>query len=396
MSSRYFQDLNSMLKDYECHLPMLLIDLDILDDNLQRLKNLIRKDLDFRIVVKSLPSPQLIAYIMEKMDTKRLMVFHQPFLSQIAATANDKLDILMGKPMPIKTVEYFYKHHNGKGTFDPFRQVQWLADTLHRIKELIDLSKQLEQPLRINLELDVGLHRGGFSSSRNLRQALEMIQNYPKKMTFGGFMGYDPHVVKLPRILISPERAFREANGMYTVYIDLLKSEFPDLYSNNLTFNGGGSPSLKLHSSESSGINDISVGSALLKPTTFDIPSLSEFKHACFIATPILKKQHSTRIPGIEKLSRVMKWFNKSNRFSYFIYGGYWMADYCYPTDAHENQLFGSSTNQSMVNTSADLDVDDFIFLRPKQSESVLLQFGGLKVIRDGEIVGEWVPYRNG
>lgn len=394
MNKDYFSDLNKMLKSYDRSLPMALLDLDILDQNIVRLKAILSKEVHFRIVVKSLPFPQLVDYIQKRMGTNRLMVFHQPFLSQIADSGNDQLDILMGKPMPVNTVNYFYNHFKGSNGFDPFKQVQWLVDTKERIVELINLAKNLGRPLRLNLELDIGLHRGGFSNLAELRKSLQLFRN-SRYVVFSGFMGYDPHVVKLPKIIKSAPTAFREANDQYGRCIQLLKSEFPNLYSDNLTFNGGGSPSLEMHQDNTSAINDIAAGSALLKPTSFDIPSLDSFQPACFIATPILKKIEGVVIPGIEKLSGLMKLFNKTNQNTYFIYGGYWKADYCYPVDAKENQLFGSSTNQSMVNSSEKLEVDDFIFLRPRQSEAVLLQFGNLKVISKRRVVEEWPVFRN-
>lgn len=47
------------------------------------------------------------------------------------------------------------------------------------------------------------------------------------------------------------------------------------------------------------------------------------------------------------------------------------------------------STNQSPIGTTAevDLDVDDYMFLRPTQSEFVMLQFGDLLTVTDGELV---------
>jgi len=37
-----------------------------------------------------------------------------------------------------------------------------------------------------------------------------------------------------------------------------------------------------------------------------------------------------------------------------------------------------------------DLEVDDYVFLRPTQSEAVMLQFGDLFVIRGGKYIGRW------
>jgi len=48
-----------------------------------------------------------------------------------------------------------------------------------------------------------------------------------------------------------------------------------------------------------------------------------------------------------------------------------------------------------MVNGSAavGLGVEDQVFLRPTQTESVLLQFGDLLAVRGGRIVDTWPVY---
>jgi len=86
-----------------------------------------------------------------------------------------------------------------------------------------------------------------------------------------------------------------------------------------------------------------------------------------------------------------LRFINRKNAQSFFIYGGFWKADYVFPEELQLNSLFGASTNQTMVNApiTTNLDVDDFVFLRPHQSEFVFLQFGKLIIIRRNEIVDE-------
>ena len=93
------------------------------------------------------------------MNTDKLMVFHQPFLSDLSSTLDQRADVLLGKPMPIRTAQYYYKTlPKLKNDFDPYRQVQWLVDTEARIFQYISLAQKLGKRLRLNLELDVGLH----------------------------------------------------------------------------------------------------------------------------------------------------------------------------------------------------------------------------------------------
>jgi D-serine deaminase-like pyridoxal phosphate-dependent protein len=74
----------------------------------------------------------------------------------------------------------------------------------------------------------------------------------------------------------------------------------------------------------------------------------------------------------------------------YYIYGGYWKAKMVSPKKI--GKPLYESTNQSPITTSSkvDLTVDDYMFMRPTQSEFVMLQFGDLMLIDDGEITEQW------
>jgi D-serine deaminase-like pyridoxal phosphate-dependent protein len=394
ISSAYFTKLNQSLRSQERAIPFLLIDLDRLDHNIAVVQQQLKTGADLRLVVKSLPSPDLLHYVMERTGCRKLMVFHEPFLSDLAQHLDESVDILLGKPMPVRTVRYFYQHFakNPDTNFDPYRQIQWLADSPKRLQEYALLAAEARQKIRINLEIDVGLHRGGFATSADLRAALQILTQQQNSLALSGLMGYDPQVVKLPRWLSSPAKALAQANQTYREFIRIIEEEFPTLWRDDLTFNGAGSPTFGLHQNSDSPLNDVAIGSAFVKPTTFDIPTLVDFQPACWIATPVLKKMQGTKLPGIGQIPHWLKTVFLFLGESYFIYGGYWKADYCYPPDIRINPLFGASTNQSMLNASGQypLEVDDFVFLRPWQSEFVFLQFGRILTVRNGEINGEW------
>ena len=78
---------------------MMVVDLDLLDRNIEALRQSIRAPKHFRVVAKSLPSLKLIEHVFAKAETKRAMSFHQPFLSRLAE-ALPQSDILLGKPLP--------------------------------------------------------------------------------------------------------------------------------------------------------------------------------------------------------------------------------------------------------------------------------------------------------
>jgi len=395
--STYFKKLNQQLQQYKRAIPFLVIDLDILDANVRLLQQFISNEKSFRLVVKSLPVVELISYLKQKIPTNNFMLFHQPFLSQLVKNLDAKADVLLGKPMPVKTVQYFYDTFLQNGKFNPFTQIQWLVDDVLRLNNYLNYAKTINHSIKINLEIDVGLHRGGFKTIDEIKAALQIISNNKEYLNFSGFMGYDPHIPKLPNFIISQQKAFKKANNFYKKAIDLVKTEFNGLWKNNLTFNGGGSPTLNWHNNNKSVLNDVAAGSILLKPGAFDYKALHQFKPACFIATPILKHLKKTTLPGLETLAKVLPILKKQYQNTYFTYGGAWLANYYYPKGLNNNSVFGLSTNQNLVNApnEAKLSIDDFVFLRPQQSEFVLLQFGRVLIIKDGIIEDEWMPYSN-
>ncbi|XAY13889.1 DSD1 family PLP-dependent enzyme [Metapseudomonas otitidis] len=388
--SDYFARLNRELKAQGPMHPVMLIDLDRLDHNIDVVMQSVRRaGKSLRLVEKSLPSPQLLDYIAKRAGSQRLMSFHQPFLNHDAERFPES-DILLGKPLPVRAAQLFYEAH--RGPFDPARQLQWLLDTPERLAQYLALAKALNIRMRINIELDVGLHRGGVQDTAGLGRMLELIGANPQHLEFAGFMGYDPFVgMGVPGILGSPEALFAKVMTLYDGFVDYARTRHPTLWRPDLTLNTAGSPSYRMHERERTS-SEVSVGSALLKPTHYDLPSLEEHQPAAYIATPVLKSTGAVRIPALDGKSALFSWWDPNQRETFFIYGGNWMAEPESPKGLQFNGFYGRSSNQEMINGShaVGLSVDDQVFLRPTQSESILLQFGDLLAVRDGRIVAQW------
>ena len=387
----YFSALNQELKKNGPMRPCLVIDLDRMDHNLDLVTSRLKAaGKNYRIVEKSLPSQKLIDYISKKSGSRRLMSFHQPFLNDDAVLFPDA-DLLLGKPLPVRSAELFYQ--NLKGPFDPSRQLQWLNDTPQRVQEYLELARGLGTRMRINIEIDVGLHRGGVSSNAVLGQMLDLIAANPQQLEFAGFMGYDAQVGFSPRIVGPVQELLAKAMADYQGYVDFARSHYPKLWNDNLTLNAGGSPSYSLHGQEKIS-SEISTGTALLKPTHYDIETLKDHVPAAFIATPVIKAVGPIEYPGLDEKSRIISWWDVNQRSLYFMYGGLWYADYESPKGLQFNELYGVSANQENVSGSpaTALKVDDQVFLRPRIVEGVLLQFGDLVAMRGGKIIDYWPP----
>ena len=386
----YFAALNEELRANGPGRPVLVLDLDRLDHNLDILMSHIRPPKSYRVVTKSLPSVDLIRYIFAKTGTSRAMAFHQPFMNVLAKEVPEA-DILLGKPMPVRAVETFYDRLGGDADFDPSRQLQWLVDSHDRLVQYERLARERSLKMRINVEIDVGMHRGGLSRPEELGPILEAIREAPGRLELAGFMGYDAHVAHAPPLLSSQAKALDAVLKRYQAFVDFGRARVPALFAGGLTFNSAGSKTYQLYDHDTL-VNDLAAGSGLVKPVDFDVPTLADHRPALFIATPVLKKTAGTRIPFIEFLSPLIAWWDPNRARTFFIYGGRWMAKTVSPAGLKLNTVYGLSSNQQILNGSDRIEagVDDHVFLRPTQSEAVMLQFGDIVIIRAGRIVDHW------
>lgn len=386
----YFSALNQLLKSDGPGRPVLLLDRARMNHNIDVLSRSVGADKTYRVVVKSLPSVELLRHTMDRAGTRALMVFHQPFLNQIAVDFPDS-DVLMGKPMPVQAAAIFYERlqplSNG---FDPSVQLQWLIDSPARLGEYQQLARKLGVHLRINVELDVGLHRGGVEDPAEFDQMLATIGADSAHLSFAGLMGYEPHLTGMGANLEDP--AVQAVLNRYRTFVG--HAEAAGYNRQALTLNGAGSHTLRIYEQDRT-MNDLSAGSGVVMPTDFDTHHLRDNQPAAFIAAPVLKTYDRLYVAGEPPVADLLEWFDPNTRRLHYIYGGYWKARYVSPPGIPEPLYH--STNQEPFTTSPEgaLAVGDHAFLRPTQSERVLLQFGDLWVVENGALVDRWSVFQD-
>ncbi|MEH6588048.1 MAG: DSD1 family PLP-dependent enzyme [Halioglobus sp.] len=381
----YFTALSDALDEQGRARPTLVVDRAVLQENIATLKRHINGRFAYRIVAKSLPSLPLLEEVMTHSRSRRLMLFNQPFINQVAVAFPDT-DILLGKPMPAAAAKAFYAEHSGEA-FVPSRQLHWLLDTPERVKQYAALAAELGETMSVCIELDVGLHRGGVSSDSQLLEMLALMQG-TEYLSFRGLMGYEPHIVKVPG---NPESHRQAAMETYSHYLRLARETLASDWPADPILNAGGSPTYQMYDSGDYPFNELAAGSCLVKPSDFDLPSLEDHIAASYIAAPVLKSLDKTRIPGID-LGGLQALWNPNRERAFFTYGGYWKAKPVSPKGLSTNPLYGRSTNQELLNGSSSIDLqpDDWVFLRPTQSEFVFLQFGDIAVYESGRVTQQW------
>lgn len=384
MSARdpYFLRLQQALREAGETGPVLVIDRQRLDANLDLADARIPPGIGRRIVAKSLPAPALLERVMRRLATDRLMVFNLPMLQDVAARF-PTADLMLGKPLIAAALRGFL---GGGG--DPTR-VQWLVDSLERLEAYERIAEGAGATLRIALEIDVGLRRGGFDPGPALAAALARLKG-SERLRFSGLMGYEPHLPKMPSLFGLRAREHRAAWARYRAATTAAAATFGADAMETVIRNAGGSPTFQLYQDRSVA-NEVAFGSVLVKPTDFDQEALADFAPAAFIAAPVLKAGPA-RLPGMDMLSTLQRALIPTRARAFFIHGGKWMAEPVDPPGLVPDKMF-RSTNQDLLRGRAEtpLAPEDFVFFRPHQSEMVFLQFGDL-ALYDGDRITERRP----
>ncbi len=371
MSAPFYDRLDHLLRDTGQATPCLVLDLDRFQRNIALVRDRTQPGVGIRVVAKSLACQPLLDQAYEGLNATGLMTFSVRMLERLLG-ARPQAEQLMGKPLPVQGAAQVLSAHAHAAA-----RVIWLIDTEARAAQYAALAETRGQTLRVALELDVGLHRGGVPPER-LADGITALTRHGN-LRFEGVMGYEPHLAKLPGPLRRPAtrrvvRALQDAAAQVKEAGGTLINT-----AGSMTFAGYG---------PQHGVSEVSLGSVLVKPTDFDMPSTEGFEPALFIATPILKYMPGNPLPGLDWLPRIAT----RRRAHLAVYGGYWKAQPVHPAGYGYSGVFGHSSNQE-VWTGPVLDhapVDHFAILRPTQSEAVLPEFGEVVVVSQGRITDRW------
>ncbi len=379
----YFADLAAALKRAGIAEPTLVIDRARLDANIAVVRAAIAPSgLGLRVVSKSLQAPALLDAVLAGCATDRLMVFNGLMLEEMVRV-HPKSDVLLGRPLPAAQVEQFVRRHGNSSA--AAAHPQWLVDSPARLAQYLAIGRTHQAPMRINLEIDVGLHRGGLPDLAALAAVLQMAASEPL-IEVTGLMGYDAHV---PGVAY-PEAEMARVKARYTDARDLLLAALGGDPA-RFTFNTAGSPTFMSHLDETPA-NEVSIGSAFVKPLNFEYGALRKLAPAAFIVQPVLKIMDQALIPTLEGQAGLLNALNPNHRQGVFVYGGYGDAEPVSPPGLAFSPLFGG---RSMLTGSAKVQFgeDDFVFFRPRESEGVFLQYGDIAVYEGGEVSERWPTF---
>ncbi|MBK8259438.1 MAG: alanine racemase [Polyangiaceae bacterium] len=399
-SAETFSNWNQVLRAEAGGRDVTLVNLNTVDQNIAAIKNQLGPQFSFRVVTKSLPSIALLDYVLQKAGTNKVMAFSEGFLRSLLAHFKGGLDILLGRPMPVQGAARVLKEHPNFG-----RQVKWLVDTKERLVEYLTLADSIHHPLRIALEIDVGLRRGGARNASELLEMLAIIAQNSGRLRFAGFMGYEGHVPFAPPGFDS-DTEFGDVMARYAEFVQVGSQAYPSLFTGELVYNSGGSGTFyRYNQNLTTPINDIALGSAVIMPEHFMSLAPLGLAPAVFMAAPILKRVEPAELPFAYGYLPILAQSDPTLEVAYFQVAGGFPGEIVYPSGLVSNPFIPSAQdgvqgllpNQTLKNGSSDLPlgVGDFVFYHPWEGTS-LGWLSHIEVFRDETIVNRWSTFREG
>lgn len=377
----YFAAMSAALKHAGVAQPIVVIDRARLAANIAVVRRaLAPTGLALRLAAKSLQAPQLLRAVVSGAGTERLMVFNGAMLDEIAGF-RPIADVLLGRPLPVAQAEGFIRAHVSDDAIAA--RPQWLIDTPQRLAQYIELARARAATLRVSFEIDVGLHRGGFADQAALAAAIDQALAEPR-VQISGMMGYDAQAAGAP----SPSVEVGRSVARYERFLEVLTAKTGKRPA-EFILNTAGSLTWRLHLNDRTA-NEVSIGSAFVKPAHYDTPTLTDLRPAVFLAQPVLKVMDPALVPGLESAAGAIEAADPNSARGFFLYGGYGDARVVSPRGLAWSRLWGGRS-LLVGSRRVALAPDDFVFLRPTESEGVLTGFGDMAVF-DGEAIGEFWP----
>jgi D-serine deaminase-like pyridoxal phosphate-dependent protein len=382
----YFLQWQRLLQREGDGVPALLLDLDRVRANADAVRALWPARHALRLAVKSLPCVPLLRALSLQLETERFMVFHPGHIRPVF-DAFSSADVLFGKPVPTRAVERALDAMSAH----EIKRTRWLADTPARASELAALARSRAVVLRVAVEVDIGLHRGG-ASSRDDLQGLSEFFSQGSGLEFAGLMGYDGHLGRIPWPLQRVKRSHARSMQRYEAFVRAV-DELGWSWEHAVR-NAGGSLSFMEYTSADP-TDDLTIGSALVKPAHFDDARLKTLEPALWIATPVLKRVERFDPPDTEWLAGLVPLVEGLRGAGVYLFGGRFQGKPVSPAGMVANLALGDSANQALfqLDRSSSLTVDDWVFFRPHESEATMDTMNTV-LARDGATLSRWPALR--
>lgn len=400
-----FEIWNQQLRDKAGGREVALVDLDAVDHNLRLVGSRLGSSMALRLVTKSLPSLQLLEYMMVAACTNRVMAFCEGMVRDLLCRFGSDVDILLGRPATVEAAERTFATLDAlsTGSTNPAGEVRWLVDTVERMEQYRALAADRSSQVNVAVEIDVGLRRGGARHEQELLDMLAVIDG-SDWLRFAGFMGYEGHVAFAPPGA-NPDRELESVQQRYADFVQAGRLAFPDMFEGSPLFNSGGSRTYHYYTDQlDTPVNEVAMGSAFFYPGNFSNLPEAGLRRATFLASPVLKRTDPAEIPFAPGFLPRLAEDDANLEVSFHLVAGGFPGHVLHPAGLVENTAIPAAEGVSnLISNQAEwlgsrqlpFEVGDFVFYHPWEGDGVRW-LSRLDVFRGGTMIDQWSTFQPG
>jgi D-serine deaminase-like pyridoxal phosphate-dependent protein len=364
--------------------PLVFLDLAAVDQNTKVIRDFAGANkFAVRPALKAFQSPEFCSYVLRRLSKPRGLVFHLRHVDQIMTAAPAGSDLMLGYPPTLGQLKRYLGSRPPRG--QRRHTLRLLVDSVPLLEQLAHLARTSRRPLplRVALEFDSGMGRGGVDSPTELSAMLKILRAERKRLRLGAVLCYDGHAT-LNGADNYRKLVAKTAQQRYADYLAQMKEEGGDLYDAKSLIRNGPASSNYRNWAGSTVANEISPGSA-------------------FVYAGYLKSfDHDGLVPAVTQASPLMRITGDHPSVPYtqttppnateeevIIEAGPWPgSELTYPSGMSEDESSGGGF--ALVAPKGALHLGDYVLMRPEQSGDGIDVFGSITAIRNGRVLRRW------
>jgi D-serine deaminase-like pyridoxal phosphate-dependent protein len=373
--------------------PVAIVDLAAVDHNCQRLVAFSAANrIAWRPAYKTLRSPELLAYVVAKLDRPKVMIHHLRDLPQALPHVPAGTDFLMGYPPTLGELRRYLSSSPARS--ERRYKLRVNVDGLELLRALDEFSKHTPRELPIDVLLEVynGIPRGGFDPGEELAEALKLLRAARGRLRLGALLCYDALASAVSDPSTRKNAAQFAQHNLTRAYDQVVAQarEFVDLKT--FVRNGPGSSNYP-NWAGTKAANEFSAGSAVLFANYLDPYDFTGgFAKGLYLCAPVLRLPENVFAGGNE-------FPIPAGTVLVYIKAGGWptgnnptLSKLAYPAGLLEEPVYGRGSNASglIIAPRGSLKLGDYVVETAQQVMEGQDYFGGLYAVRAGTVRALW------
>jgi D-serine deaminase-like pyridoxal phosphate-dependent protein len=374
--------------------PVAIVDLAAVDRNCEVLLRFSADSgIAWRPAYKTLQSPDLLAYVVSKIDRPRAMIHHLRTLPQAMARLPAGTDFLMGYPPTLGELEAYVLTPPARGA--PSYTLRIDVDSIDLLRVLDGLSRRSARRLPLDVVLEIEDFRGGIVPGPELAEALQIFRAAKDRLRLGALLCYDTLAVADGDPIVRKTAATLAQNRIREAKAQIAAQAADIVDVRRLIVNGPGSANYT-NWSGSNTASEFSAGSAILYANYLDKGYDTAGLHkALYLCSSVLRlPAHTTlglpgRIPGTAQLALIKAggWPTGNNPT---------LSALVYPPGLQESSVagigYGRGANSSgmILAPTGSLALGDYVVETCQQVMEGQDYFGALHAAREGRVRAVW------